>query len=175
MVEKENSINISKTQNNYTKWQLDTLNIIKKYEGLHLSAYCDELYYWSDWKYYKNHTACANWGRRSIWYWTKSFAWEVITKEQADKRVLEYLKYTFEKLENTTCYTDMQKTAISDFAYNSWRNTKHNVTGLQFGYYVQTCNKQAIEWFLAPYNYKSTWLKKRRQAQYNFWKWIEKY
>ncbi len=72
------------------------------------------------------------------------------------------------------CYNDMQKTAIADFMYNSWANTKHNVTWIPFYDYVVSCNKQVINWFLNPNNYKSKWLKKRRQAQYNYFNWVRK-
>ena len=80
----------------------------------------------------------------------------------------------FPLIENNTCYNDNQKTAIADFMYNAWANVLHNITKIPFINYVNDCNYIAIEWFLAPYNYKADWLKIRRQAEYNFWKWIQK-
>jgi len=159
-----------------TNWKQNTIKIIEKYENNIQEAYCDELY-WNeqDKKYYKDYVKCENWWRRSIWFWTISFKWEKISKEEWKKRLMDYLWNMFPLIENNKCYNDNQKTAIADFMYNSWANTLHNVTKVKFIKYVNNCNYNVIEWFLAPYNYKPKWMKKRRQVQYNFWKWIQKY
>lgn len=154
-------------------WKENTIKIIKKYEWLHLTAYCDKLEYIWD-SYYKVCHKYPN-ARYSIWYGSLSFKWETITEEKANNRLNDYLENNvFNLIENNSCYTANQKTAIADFIYNSWQYTKHSITKIYFIDYVRNCNMTAIEWFLAPYNYRSAWLKKRRQAQYNFWKEIPK-
>lgn len=162
-----------KNQLNTTNWKNNTIKIIKKYEWIRFKAYCDKLIF-KNWKYLK---ACYTWKERySIWYGSTSYKWEVIDQKEADRRVNEYLNNNvFPEIENLTCYNDNQKTAIADFMYNSWKYTKHKYTKKHFIYYVKNCDKKTVEWYLAPWLYNSKWLKKRRQAQYNFWKWIQKY
>jgi len=170
---KKDSIWIKFDSKNDNFWKNKTIELIKKYEWVRFSAYCDNLIH-KNWKYIPN---CPTWKERfSIWYWSTSFRWEKINQNEADKRIKEYLENNvFNELENLTCYNDNQKIAIADFMYNSWKYTKHIYTWKTFLFYVKNCDKKTIEWYLAPWLYKAKWLKLRRQAEYNFWKWIEKY
>ena len=43
----------------------------------------------------------------------------VLSEEEAEKRLREYLEWTFVRILEVACYNDMQKTAIADFIYNS--------------------------------------------------------
>ena len=152
--------------NKLIDWKQNAVNILKKYEWLHLTSYCDRLIYKGN-RYIKS---CPTGRERySIGYGTLSFPWEKITEQEAERRMLEAINPTFEYLEQFSCYTDNQKTAIADFIYNAWINRKHNRTWIPFRTYVEACNHWVIEWFLNPRNYASVWLQRRRQAQYNYW------
>lgn len=67
------------------------------------------------------------------------------------------------------CFTDGQKVAIYDFAYNAGRHKRHNITGVPFSTYVKRCDKNSIEQFIYPGNYPQKGLKIRRQAEWNAW------
>ena len=78
-----------------------SLPFIKKYEWLRLSAYWD-------------HGDC------SIWYWTRAKSCkEVISKEEADKRIYVIVEYLVQDVENNfpTLHTEW-KIALVSFAYN---------------------------------------------------------
>jgi hypothetical protein len=158
--------------NIFKDWRWNTIKLLKKYEWLSLVAYCDDLIMVNG-SYIRN---CKTWKERySIWYWSTSFKWEIITENEAEKKVIDFLENNiFPEINNLNCYTNWQKTAISDFMYNSWKYTKHKITGKTFLSYVKNCNKNEVWWFIAPRLYTSKWLKKRRTWEWNFWVWIYK-
>ena len=149
------------------KWKQNTIGIIKKYEWLRLTSYCDRLIY-TNWKYIRS---CPTWKERySIGYGSTSYKWETITEQEANKRVNEYLEANiFNELDWLTCWSNNKKTAIADFMYNSWKYKKHNHTWITFLEYVKRCDNWTVAQFLYPWNYKQKGLKKRRNAEWYYW------
>ncbi len=144
-------------------WHAMLLDIIKKYEGMHLKAYCDRLVMVGK-KYLPD---CSPAGSRwSIGYGTKSFPGETITAEEAERRLLAHIDGI--DFGDMSCYTTGEKAAIYDFAYNAGPNAKHS-NGTPFRTYVERCDKESIKQFLYPGHYKQKGLQKRRQAEWNAW------
>ena len=131
-----------------SKNELDAISsFIIKYEwSLHLTAFWDNK-------------------RWSIWYWTKSYKWEKITKEEAINRFNNHLKPIYE-LVNNNCYTANQKTALVSYIYNTWGNQ------MNLKYHVKQCRKKDIIYIMSVYGWWHgtkyyNWLSKRRKAELN--------
>lgn len=119
-------------------------DFIKDFEGCHLTAYWDVNHY-------------------SIWYWTRSFAGEQITQEEAEKRSKEYISWIIDKWGLMKLDNEWMIVAFSSFAYNTWRPPKNYQRYLDNGY---------INWlknFMKQHSYawwkRLRWLAKRRQAE----------
>lgn len=106
--------------------------------------------------------------RYSIWKWTKSFKWETITKEEADKRSRQVIQNIKTKYNLFDLDLNKQK-AIVSFVYNIWSLTKQQQWLLNNGYYCALWNDMSnyinitIDWEKVI----AWWLVKRRQAERN--------
>ena len=121
------------------------LEFIAQYEWMHLNAYWD----FKQW---------------SIWYGTKSFKWETITDEEADKRARNIIQNIKTKYNLFDLDLDKQK-AIVSFVYNIWSLTNKQQRLLNNGNYKALWND-----FLqyTKSNWKQLWwLVKRRQSEFN--------
>lgn len=79
------------------------IGFITKFEWLRLEAYFD---------WYANNS-----NRWSIWYGTKSYKWEVITKEEAIKRKMAVIEPLYNGI--PACFNQNQKIALSSYMYNT--------------------------------------------------------
>ena len=86
-----------KTETVKRDWIGKAIEFIRHYEWVRLKAYWDA----SQW---------------SIWYWTRSYEWEVITQEIADQRLYDNVKTRWDK----TTWTPNQRAALTSFVYNCW-------------------------------------------------------
>lgn len=121
------------------------LAFLHKWEWLRLKSYYDG---------YANGS-----NRWSIWYGTKSYKWEVISKQEADKRFNEYIRPIIKKVDKK-CYTLNQKTALVSYIYNTgWYQ-------MRLQNYIDKCSIRDIKYIM-----KVRWwnkvLKKRRTAELN--------
>jgi GH24 family phage-related lysozyme (muramidase) len=96
--------------------------------------------------------------QRSIWYGTKSYRWEEITREEWDKRFIQHLNPLYE-LVNKSCYTDNQKVAMISYTYNTW------AYAMNINRYIKRCSIKDIKYIMWVYWYNNKWLKKRRYAE----------
>ena len=130
----------------YIKNDKEILKHLADWEGLRLSSY-------KDWP-----------TRYSIWYGTKSYRWEVITKNEADNRWMKVIwkivtNYNLNRLD-----INKQKALVS-FVYNVWSLNKKQKTLLKQNYYCALWNDLL--------NYKHSnwkvlwWLVKRRTSERN--------
>lgn len=122
----------------------------------------------ADFEWYRD-CAYPDWNQWSIWYWTASYKWECINKEEAYKRKKEYLQSVF-TLVDKDCYSDNQKIAMSSYIYNTWWNQM----GLKKN--ILNCNKEGVlytmnvYWWITGWKY-SRWLAKRREIEINKFNW----
>lgn len=120
----------------------DTMNFILPNEWLRLTAY-------HDW-----------WSRYSIWYWTPSHKWEVITHEEAWKR---FEKATQKRLvavqEMFPNKTHNQYIALTSYYYNCPSQVKH----MSKNWITKARRMKCI----TAGGKKLTWLEKRRQKEWN--------
>lgn len=125
-------------------WKKDTISFIADFEGFRECSYND--------------------GKQvSIWYGTKSYSWECITKEEAIQRKKDYLNPLYELIDKD-CYTDNQKIALTSYVYNVWRNA------MNIDSYIEKCDIKSIKYIMNTYgwtiNWKwSNWLAKRRSIE----------
>lgn len=92
-------------------------DFVKKWEwNFQANAFCDDYYRTDNWLFRKSPDECWYW---SIWFWTKSYRWEVITLEEAIERKTRDLEKR-NSLITSTCLTDNQRIAIVDFMYQHW-------------------------------------------------------
>lgn len=121
----------------------EAFKFISSFEWLHLSAYWD----------YKQY---------SIWYWSKSYKGEQITKEEAEKRLIQKIKdiRNKHKLEK---YNDWLEVALISFVYNTGHLPKW------LNRYVDNNYIWALKSHMKAYVYawgiKLNWLIKRRNAE----------
>jgi GH24 family phage-related lysozyme (muramidase) len=110
--------------------------------------------------------------RYSIWKWTKSFKWEVITLEEAKKRARKEIQSVRDRYSLQEHPIHIQKAVVS-FVYNIWSLTQKQKALLDGRYYRALWNsflqydkmtvikdgekEKVIAW----------WLVKRRQAEFN--------
>lgn len=124
--------------------------------SIQLKAFCDS-YTKKNWHLYrKKWKACTRW---SIWYWTKSYWWEKITKSEWHKRMVTYLNNVESKI--PSCWTSNQKIAIVDYQYQFWSSSKN------IHKYVKRCSYKDVKYILYPYNRYTKWIQKRRVRWYN--------
>jgi len=147
-----------KVHSKVIKKNVDLFSFIIWWEwSIQLKAFCDS-YIKKNWHLYrKSWRSCTRW---SIWYWTKSYWWEVITKSEAHKRMQEYLNNVYVKIPD--CWTKNQKIAITDYQYQFW-SYSHNINK-----YIKRCSYKDVKHILYPYwKWYSKWIKKRRVRWYN--------
>ena len=100
----------------------------------------------------------------SIWFWTPSFKWETITREEAKKRKQEHINYIVER--NTfinDIKNDNHKIAIISFIYNVWSLKPYQKWYINKWYFCALWNdflKYKYAWWKVAW-----WLVKRRQAE----------
>lgn len=127
------------------------------WEGnVQLKAFCDD-YYKVDWKLIRK--AWKDCWRWAIWYWTLSYRWEVITEEEAERRMKEYLGNIIEKI--PSCWTENQRLAILDYQYQFGTYSK------DINIYSARCSYKDVAYILYPYNRYLSWVEKRRIRWYN--------
>lgn len=96
------------------------LEFIAKFEGLHLEAYWD----YKQW---------------SIWYWTKSHKWEVITQEEAEIRARIVIQNIRERYKLWEHPLEVQ-IAVTSFVYNLWSLRNNQIWLLNNWYYCALWN-----------------------------------
>jgi len=64
-------------------------------------------------------TAYADYKQISIGYGTKSYPWETITAEEAEKRLTEAVRARFDRVKDLNL-TDNQKASLVSYIYNTW-------------------------------------------------------
>ncbi len=104
-------------------------------------------------------------GRWSIWYWTISYRWEVISKEEWIRRFENHLNPLYD-IVNLSCYNDNQKKALVSYMYNTG--------GYQMNmrYYVKNCRYNDIRYIMSVWGWWHgtkyyNWLSKRREEEIN--------
>ena len=125
-------------------WKTDAMHFIADFEWFRECAYHDS----------------KQW---SIWYGTKSYPWECITKEEAIQRKKDHLQALYE-LVDRTCYNDNQRISLVSYMYNVWVNAM----GIQS--YVKDCDHKSIKYIMNTYGWtiKGKWsngLAKRRNIE----------
>lgn len=134
---------MSVDNNNYNTTQLakDSIDYIEDFEG---------------------YSSCSYWDatRWSIWFWTKSYQWECIDREEAYKRKLSHIQPLI-NLVDKSCYTHNQKIAMISYMYNVWSGA------MNISHYVSGCRKNDVLYIMWKYWYTanwewSNWLAKRR-------------
>lgn len=110
------------------------------FEGLRLKAYYD---------WYANGS-----NRWSIWYWTKSYKGEVITKEEAIKRKLDIIKPIYNSIPN--CFNQNQKTALTSYIYNVWKYA------MNINSYVKKCKKNDVAYIMQVYGWNKVLIERRK-------------
>lgn len=97
--------------------------------------------------------------RYSIWYGTISYPWECITREEAIKRKIDYIKPLIDAI--PSCFTDNQKIAITSYMYNTGWNQ------MWLKKYIENCDKKSVLYIMGVYWYNFPWLIKRRNIEIN--------
>lgn len=127
-----------------SKWKSDltsAVDFISWFEGLRLTAYYD---------WYANGS-----NRYSIGYGTKSYPWEVITKEEAKKRKMRVLKPLYKSI--PACFNENQKTALSSYIYNTWGNQ------MNLPYHISNCRKKDVEYIMNVYWWNKELIERRKK------------
>ena len=119
----------------------EAIQTIKQFEWLHLTSYLD-------------------FAQRSIWFWTKSFKWETITKEEAEKRLLQEVENRWHFVKDLKA-TNSQKASLISYIYNTW-NTKILP-------YAKRWDWKSVKYIMNKYIYcwwkVCWWLVKRRMVE----------
>lgn len=155
-------------------WKQTTINLTVSKEHFSATAYCDKLVPFTRANGTKGLKKACYTGRErySNWYWTLSYKWApLITKAQAWKKMEEEFENNFFPIvENTTCWTDNQKSAIADFAYNSGASVKHANTWIPFKSYVSSCNYKEVLWFMDYWLYSGGVIDRKKAERLLFLK-----
>jgi GH24 family phage-related lysozyme (muramidase) len=123
----------------------EILSFLATFEWMHLK------YYW-DYKQY------------SIWYWTPSYKWEVITKEEAEKRAYERINRELDRYNLRWLDINHQK-AIVSFVYNIWSLTNSQRRMINNWYYCALWNNFLL--YINAWWKPLEWLRRRRQRERN--------
>lgn len=117
----------------------NAVSFIANFEWMRLEAYYD---------WYANNS-----NRWSIWYGTKSFKWEIITKEEAIKRKMAVITPIYESI--PSCFNENQKIALTSYMYNTW--------GFQMNlkYHVSECRNKDVEYIMSVYWWNDVLIKRR--------------
>jgi len=116
------------------------------FEWLRLKAYYD---------WYANNS-----NRYSIWYGTKSYKGEVITKQEAIKRKMAVIEPIYNSLPN--CFNDNQKTALTSYMYNTWWFQ------MNLKYHISECRNKDVEYIMAVYWNNKELLERRKQEKIKY-------
>mgnify|MGYP003650546792 CR=1 FL=1 len=116
------------------------------FEGLRLQAYFDWAANGSD--------------RWSIWYGTKSYKGEIITKQEAIKRKMSIINPIYNSL--PACFNENQKTALTSYIYNTGWNQ------LNLKYYIQNCRFKDVNYIMQVYGWNKELIKRRKSELYMF-------
>ena len=116
------------------------------FEGLRLQAYFD---------WYANGS-----NRWSIWYGTKSYKGEIITKQEAIKRKMGIIKPIYQSL--PACFNQNQKTALTSYIYNTGWNQ------LNLKYHIQQCRFKDVSYIMNIYGWNKELIKRRKAELYMF-------
>ena len=120
----------------------EAVQFVAKFEGFRSESYFD----WY-----------ANWSNRwSIWYGTKSYKGEIITKEVATARKLAIVEPLYISI--PPCFTQNQKIAITSYIYN----TGWNQMGLKN--YIGKCKKKDVLYIMKVWGHNPV-LKPRRDEE----------
>lgn len=125
-------------------------------------SFCDSYYKTNNKLIRHSPENCTRW---SIWYWTISHQWEIITYGEWIDRRNRYIDNIIPYVDQN-CFTDNEKIAILDFMYQMWSN-RSNIK-----YYVSMCDKEQIKWIMINFrdiarSKNQSWLEKRYQARIN--------
>ncbi len=130
-------------------WKYEAIYFIQNWRGNFtgewFSAYC------------KRDNKQNSWG-----HWTKcKNIWDKITQEQADLEFHNHLVHIFELVDNSTCFTDNQKIALTSYIYNTWGNQ------LNLRKHIHRCSHKDIRYIMSiwGWNKEFPWLKHRRIAE----------
>lgn len=123
----------------------EILNFIALFEWCHLESYFDI-----------NHF--------SIWYGTKSYKWEKITQEEADKRARQVIQNIRDKYWLKDYSLDIQKALVS-FVYNIWSLPDKMIWLLKNNYITALSNE--ILKYTKCWDKELWGLIKRRYAEFN--------
>jgi len=121
-----------------------SFEFIKNFEWCHLVAY-------RDYKHY------------SIWYGLNSFAWEVITQEEAERRAKQKIEWIIDKYDFLKYNNEWLIIALTSFTYNLWYPPSGYDRFIRNNYYEWLKNR-IKEYNRAGWNVLK-WLVKRRQAE----------
>lgn len=128
------------------------------------NAFCDS-YYKKSWKMIRHPASlCTKW---TIWFWTNSYAWEVIDYNEAIKRKEKAILDRYKNIENS-CFTEIQKIVAVDFIYQY--SSKY---ANQMILFANDCNTHwAYNYIVAHRDfYKNkgwNWMVKREQRRINY-------
>lgn len=123
----------------------EILTFLSNFEGLHLEAYWD----FKQW---------------SIWHWSKSFKWEVITQEEAETRARVRIQWIVDRYELWNLDIDYKK-AIVSYVYNLWSLSSKQQWLLENNYYCALWNDFTL--YVYAWWKRLGWLEKRRYAERN--------
>lgn len=109
-------------------------------------------YNWSELDIISNYVRSKEWSfhskafwdnkRWSIWWWTKSYRWEVISKEEWIIRFNNHIKPLY-NLVNNDCYNLNQKIALVSYLYNTWWYQ------MNMRYHVKNCRYNDIKYIMS--------------------------
>lgn len=132
-------------------------SVAPKVEQEKLPEYETAMNFVADFEWFRE---CAYWDVKqwSIWYGTKSYKWECITKQEAKKRKLWYIEWIY-KLYPSNCLTDNQKIALTSYIYNTGGYQMNLRT------YISRCDKDSILYIMWQWGWNMKWLVKRRTIE----------
>lgn len=102
---------------------------------------------------------CSYWDVKqwSIWFWTKSYKWECITREEALDRKKEFVKPILERI--PSCFTENQRIALTSYIYNTWGNQ------MRLPSYIKNCDQKSVRYIMTQRGWNLPGLIKRRTLE----------
>lgn len=98
--------------------------------------------------------------RWSIWYGTKSYKWEVITKQEAIKRKMAIIEPLYNNI--PACFTTNQKISLTSYMYNVWQYA------MNISNYVKQCKKKDVVYIMSIYWYNEGLETRRKKEKLKF-------
>lgn len=127
---------------------------VHKWEWFRAKAYCDRLVKrWGKWI----KDCKPAWSRWSIGYGTKSYPWEIITREEADKRYIAFITPRYKALSH--CWFSQNRIVwLISYQYNTgWYQ-------MNLQKHIQNCNSKEIKYVMSKWGWSKN-LYNRRQAE----------